>query len=115
MAEVTQKPTGLPSTNDLDKFPIQKPLIETAFTRFNGNSPEQLENPPDLDGERTYVVTAQCVGVDRRRRKDGEERVTAVMQITSCHEQGKVPAADDSQGGLFDDAGADSEGEGASS
>lgn len=110
MAEVTEKPKGLPSANALDRFPIQQPLIDTAFTRFNGNSPEQLENPPDLDGERTYIVTAQCVGVDRRRRKDGEERVTAVMQITSCYEQGKVPAADDSQGGLFDDSAGEGDG-----
>lgn len=103
MAEVTEKPKGLPSTNALDNLPLQQPLIEAAYVKFTGQSAGALEDPADLDEERTYVVTAKCVEHKTRRRKDAEERLTTTMEIITMHEEGKAPAADDSQGELFDD------------
>ncbi|CPR79488.1 hypothetical protein [Mycobacteroides abscessus] len=102
MAEVTQLPTGLPSTNALDNLPLQQPLIEAAYAKFTGQSAGALEDPPALDEERTYVVTAKCVEHKTRRRKDAEERLTTTMEIVTMHEQGKAPAKDDSQGSLYD-------------
>lgn len=110
---VTDKPDNLPSGNDLDKFKVSQPmqgaLIEASFVTFAGTSGGMIEDPPDLDDERTYIVKASCKEVKRARRKDNEERVTTVMEITSVFEQGKVPTIA-SPGSLFE--GQDDEGSG---
>lgn len=104
MAEVTEMPTGLPSTNALDNLPLQQPLIEAAYVRFTGSSAGALEDPPELDETRVYVITATCKQVNHAIRKDNEERVVTVMEINSLHEQGKTPPpASDDQPGLYDD------------
>lgn len=100
MAEVKDKPANLPSTNALDNLPVQGALIESAVVKFTGNG-GALDDPPGLDEQRTYIVKATCVGHDHRLRKDGEERVTAVMEIDACWERGKQPDADKNQGSLF--------------
>lgn len=113
MAEVTEMPTGLPSTNALDNLPIQQPLIDGAYVRFAGTSAGVLEDPPALDEERTYIVKARCKQFNRSIRADAEERVTTVMQIESLYEQGKTPTATQDQPGLYDeDEADDSEGTG---
>lgn len=103
MAEITEKPAGLPSTNALDNLPLQQPLIEAAYVKFTGQSAGALEDPASLDEERTYIVTAKCVEHKTRRRKDAEERLTATMEIIDMHEQGKTPAKVDEEPGLYDE------------
>lgn len=98
---VTDQPESLPTTNALDGQPVQGALIEAAFVRFNGSSNGALEDPPALDEERTYIVKATCIELKHKRNKDHEERVTAVMEIDSCFERGKVPIVDENQGSLF--------------
>jgi hypothetical protein len=109
MALITDQPETLPSTNALDGLPIQGALIEEAVVQFSGNSRDLIENPPELDDERTYVVKATCVEVKNKRRDDGEVRTTVVMHIDSCHEQGKVPTIG-GEGSLFGNTHADDEG-----
>lgn len=112
MTKVTEMPTDLPTTNALDNIdkPIQGALIEAAFVRFSGSSAVALDDPPELDEPRTYIVKATCKSVNHALRKDNEERVTVVMEIDSCYEQGKVPIVDDNQASLFgDDDGSDDE------
>lgn len=71
--------------------PLQLAAIEATFVKFVGTSGDLIDNPPEQDDERTYIVKAKCSGFDIRKRKDGERRVVAVMEITSCYERGRVP------------------------
>lgn len=81
--------------------PLQLEAIEATFVKFTGTSGDLLDNPPGQDDERTYIVKAKCAGFDIRKRKDGERRVVAVMEITSCYERGRVPIVDENQGTLY--------------
>lgn len=98
---VTDKPEGVPSTNALDKQPIQGALIEAAFVKFAGTSASALDDPPELDEARTYIVKATCTAVHHELRRDNEERITITMAIDSLYEQGKVPIVDEQQGSLY--------------
>lgn len=91
MSEITDKPVGLKSSNDLDNLPLQTAAIEAAWVRFTGSSAGALDEAPELDDERTYIVKAKCAERKHKRNKDHEERLTAVMEIISVHEAGKVP------------------------
>lgn len=71
--------------------PLQLEAIEATFIKFTGTPGDLLDNPPGQDDERTYIVKAKCAGFDIRKRKDGERRVVAVMEISSCYERGRVP------------------------
>lgn len=103
MGIVTEMPQDTPSTNALDNLPLQQPLIDAAYVRFTGSSAGALEDPPELDETRTYVVTATCKQVNHSMRKDNEERVTTVMEISVLHEQGKTPAKAAEDPALFDE------------
>lgn len=104
---VTDKPEDVPTTDTLKSVPnpethaLQIPAIDATFVKFTGTSGDVLENPPDQDEERTYIVKGVCKGYDIRTRADGERRVVAVMDITSCYERGKVPIVDEKQASLF--------------
>lgn len=106
---VTDQPENIAETtkNDLDHLkidgahPLQIPAIESTFVKFTGTSGELLDNPPEQDEQRTYIVKATCSGYDIRTRADGERRVVAVMDIESCYERGKVPIVDENQASLF--------------
>ncbi|MGV0793052.1 hypothetical protein [Mycolicibacterium sp. XJ1819] len=104
MAEITTAPKDLPTTNALADQPVQGALIEAAFVRFTGTSAVALEDPPELDVPKTYIVKATCVKRMNELRKDNEERLTVVMEIDSCYERGKVPIVDENQGSLFGDS-----------
>jgi hypothetical protein len=102
---VTDKPEDTPSTNALDnpnKRPIQGALIEAAWVKFAGTSHIALEDPPELDEGRTYIVKATCRKVETTLRKDNEERHAVVMEIDTIYEQGKVPIVDEKQPSLFE-------------
>lgn len=107
MAVITGKPENLPTTDTLKSVPdpenhaLQIPAIDATFVKFTGTSGELLDNPPERRDKRTYIVKAVCKGYDIRDRADGEERVVAVMEITSCYERGRVPIVDENQGSLF--------------
>lgn len=81
--------------------PLQLEAIDATFVKFVGTSGDLLDNPPEQDAERTYIVKAKCSGFDIRKRKDGERRVVAVMEISSCYERGRVPIVDESQPTLY--------------
>jgi hypothetical protein len=103
-----EAPRDIPTTNALDGIEdaVQGVLIEAAFVTFSGTSSGTLDNPPELDDERTYIVRASCKEVKRAIRKDKEERATVVMDIKWLYEQGRVPVAGDSnQQPLFDETG----------
>ena len=102
MSIVTEQPDGIPSTNALDNQPIQGALIEAAFVRFAGSSTVALDDPPELDESRTYIVKATCVKRLTELRKDKEELLSVTMKIDSCYEQGKVPIVNENQGSLYD-------------
>lgn len=120
---VTDQPEDIPATtkNDLDNLklppsqggahPLQIPAIESTFVKFTGTSGELLDNPPEQDESRTYIVKAVCTGYDIRTRADGERRVVAVMDIESCYERGRVPIVDENQGSLFPAQDGDDDGE----
>lgn len=110
---VTDQPENITTTtkNGLDNLPLppshggthplQIPAIESTFVKFTGTSGELLDNPPEQDESRTYIVKAKCTGYDIRTRADGERRVVAVMDIESCYERGRVPIVDENQPSLF--------------
>ena len=114
---VTDQPENIPVTtkNDLDNLKIppsqggpqtlQIPAIDATFVKFTGTSGDLLDNPPEQDESRTYIVKAVCTGYDIRTRADGERRVVAVMDIESCFERGRVPIVDENQGSLFPEGG----------
>ena len=81
--------------------PLQLEAIEATFVKFTGTSGDLLDNPPGQDDERTYIVKAKCTGYDIRKRADGERRVVAVMDISSCYERGRVPIVDENQASLY--------------
>jgi hypothetical protein len=117
MALIVDQPEDLPvssdalaSTNPLDSQPIQGALIEAAMVQFSGNSGDLLDNPPDLDHERVYIVKATCIEVKNKRRDDGEVRTTTVMKIESCYERGRVPIVDEAQPSLYSVPAEDAEG-----
>lgn len=91
----TTKASDHPSTNALAGLPHQQALAEAAFVSFRGASNGALEDGPDLDEERTYIVRAKCVERKHKRNKDHEERIVTVMEIEWCREQGKSPATVD--------------------
>lgn len=110
MAEATERtaPDWVPTTNALAGIeePRQGVLIDAAYVRFSGSSSGTLDNPPELEEERTYIVRATCTAVNRTVRKDKEERVTTVMEIQWLYEQGRAPVSGDSnQHPLFDETG----------
>lgn len=104
---VKDQPENIPTTDTLKSIPdpgnhvLQIPAIDATFVKFTGTSGDLLDNPPDQDEERTYIVKGFCKGYDIRTRADGERRVVAVMEITSCFERGRVPIVDENQGSLF--------------
>lgn len=115
---VTGKPENLPSTNALDNIPnpdahsLQIPAIDATWVRFTGTSGDVIDNPPAIDEERTYILKGVCTGYDLRKRADKENRVVAIMDITSCYERGKVPIVDENQGSLFPPPAAEPSGDG---
>lgn len=94
-------PDALKNVPDPDAHPLQLEAIDATFVKFVGTSGDLLDNPPEQDAERTYIVKAKCAGFDIRKRKDGERRVVAVMEITSCYERGRVPIVDENQATLY--------------
>ena len=107
MALITEPPADIPTTNALDGIeePRQGVIIDAAYVRFAGTSTGSLDDPPELEESRIYIVKATCVGIDRRLRKDSEERVTVVMEIDWLHEKGKAPVLEDNQQPLFTEDG----------
>lgn len=88
-------PDALKDLPAAGSHPLQLEAIEATFVKFTGTSGDLLDNPPGQDDERTYIVKAKCAGFDIRKRKDGERRVVAVMEISSCYERGRVPIVDE--------------------
>lgn len=113
MGMIKDQPEALPSTDALNPTPgVQGALIESAWVKFAGTSHIALEDPPELDEPRTYIVKATCKKVETTLRKDNEERHAVVMEIDSIYERGKVPIVDDKQPTLFDGQDPDADDEG---
>jgi hypothetical protein len=94
-------PDALKDIPEPGAHPLQLEAIDATFVKFVGTSGDLLDNPPEQDAERTYIVKAKCAGFDIRKRKDGERRVVAVMEITQCYERGRVPIVDENQATLY--------------
>jgi hypothetical protein len=109
MGIITEQPTGLDSGNDLDDIEIPSDTPTPAYLSF-GTSPSPVEEPPEIDEVRTYIIRARCTGKTETERTDGEMRHGRKLQIQACWESGKKPpAADDAQPGLFDDTDEDAD------
>lgn len=100
MALIKDLPEDVPST-DVFAQPHQGALIEAAVVKFTGNSGDLIDNPPNLDEERTYYVKAKCTKQENTRRDDGEIRTTVTMKLTEVYERGKVPIVDENQPSMF--------------
>lgn len=102
---VTDKPQDLPTTNALDDIPDDLLDIPAAYLSF-GTSPCALDDPPEIDEVRTYIVRVRCTGKTEKERTDGEMRHGRQLAIQACWESGKQPPnTDENQPGLFDEAG----------
>ncbi|MCV7100055.1 hypothetical protein [Mycobacterium palustre] len=105
MSLIIDKPEGLRSSNDLDAIPTDILDAPPAYLWF-GTSPCAVENPPEIDEVRTYIVRVRCTGKTEKERTDGEMRHGRQLSIQACWESGKQPPnTDDDQPGLFDEAG----------
>ncbi len=102
MALIKDEPEHIGTTDELAKT-VQGALIEAAWVKFAGSSVVALDDPPELDESRVYIVKATCRKRENTLRKDHEERLAVTMEIDSCYERGKVPIVDEDQPSLFAD------------
>lgn len=75
--------------------------VDEAYIRFKVNG-IKIPNPPEKDDAITLIVKGTCVGVHNDTMKDGEDKVTHVIEAESIYERGKVPIVDEGPKGLFD-------------
>jgi hypothetical protein len=63
----------------------QEPIegLEACRVKFVDVALDAIDDPPGIDDEMTFAVTAVCVARTRERMKDGELRNTAKMRVTS--------------------------------
>ncbi len=113
MGIVTKMPADTPTTNSLDDLPDDLLSVAPAYLSF-GTSPAPLDNPPEIDEVRTYLVRVRCNGKTEKERTDGEMRHGRQLSIQAVWLPGhKPPAADDDdQPALFDDDGEPTDEEG---
>lgn len=110
MAEVTEAPPDLPTTNALDAIiDPESGLSIDAYLSF-GSSPKALPSPPKIGDIATYLVKVECTGEARAIRTDGEMRYTRKLDILGVKAwtpgDTTAPAGgDEDQGALFDDDG----------
>ncbi|MGH3994724.1 MAG: hypothetical protein ACRDSN_19955 [Pseudonocardiaceae bacterium] len=85
--------------------------LEACRVKFVGMSMDSLEDPPEIDDERTFVVRTRCVGNGRQRMKDGELRHTRSMEVLTLEPQGPPakPAATPNPFGIDGDGDGDSD------
>ena len=111
MAEVKDKPADLASTNALDGIEDET-TIPAAYLAF-GTSPCPLNDPPDVDDTRIYIVRVRCTGIHGPlKRNDGEVRYRRDLAIQAVWKQGdpEPPDPDSEQPGLYDDIDPDEDG-----
>lgn len=88
--------------SDLKPADGEQDPIDEAYLRFRTNG-IKLEEPPAKDQAVTLIVKGTCVGVHNDTMKDGEEKVTHVIEVDSAYERGRVPIVDEGKpAGLFD-------------
>lgn len=96
MALATTPPTDLPPADG------DQEAVDEAYLRFRTNG-VKLGDPPAKDDSVTLIVKGTCTGVHLDTMKDGEEKVTHVIEVDSAYERGKVPIVDEGKpAGLFD-------------
>lgn len=99
---VTDKPQDLASGNDLDDLPDDLLSTPAAYLSF-GTGPCALEDPPEIDEVRTYIVRCRCTGKTEKERTDGEMRHGRQLAIQAVWIPGQQPpSTDDDQPGLLD-------------
>lgn len=76
MAEVTEKPAGLPSTNELDKIPD---LDTRAEIYLSGSHVATLDEPPAM-GEKFYLMVELEVTEVSHKSNDGGQTLVAVRR-----------------------------------
>lgn len=75
----------------------QEPIggLEACRVKFVDVALDAIDDPPEIDDQMDFAVTAVCVGRARERMKDGELRHTAKMRVVSLEATSGVvkPAA----------------------
>src|SRR5690606_3239238 len=102
MAEITEKPAGLASTNALDALPDDLLATPPAYYKF-GPTPSAIENPIGAEDVETYCIRVRCTGEHGPLvRKDGERRYERSMAIQAIWKLGDPvpPDPDEEQPGL---------------
>lgn len=95
MAEITEKPAGLPSGNTVDPTLLEEELNQ-AYISFQATG-IKLE----LGDTLTLIVHGKCVEAGDKEAKDGEIRPKRVISVLSVHKPGKRPETDPAQGSIF--------------
>lgn len=106
MAEVKDKPTGLPSVNELDKFETDLLSVPPAYFSL-GSTPQPMEDPPQIGDTITVLVRAKCTGTSDSVRTDGELRHGRKFTIQAAWLPGQAepPDATAEQPALFGEDG----------
>lgn len=96
MAEVSKKPSGLPSSNDLDKFKAEPP--PQAEIRLGANALMNMAHPPQIGQTRDVVIRLRCTMTGHERRSDDDSVPPTPFcrtRIIAAWELGKPKPADD--------------------
>lgn len=107
MAEITEKPNGLPSGNDLDK--IADPAVvdgqeSTAYITLASTN-IRISKPPKITDEGTLLIRWRCTGDGHKLQKDGELRPKRTLDVLAAWWPGERPIDDPNQPALFDTEG----------
>ena len=96
MAEVKDKPAGLPSGNDLDKIDTGDDHVDTGGAYIGFRSANiKLEDPPEIGDTGVVMVKYECVGDGRKKAADGELRDTRALKVLSAWKPGTKPNGGD--------------------
>lgn len=103
MAEITEKPADLASTNELDKHDTGDGLTPVAYIGLSATN-VKIENPPSLEDSGTLMIRWTCTDSGNKLMKDGEIRPKRTLTVTSAWWPGNRPLPEDpNQGALFED------------
>lgn len=99
MAKNTDKPSGLPTGNDVDPTLLEED-IDSAYISFRSTG-VKVDDPLELGERVTYVVYGRVIATGVEEHKDGELRQKRTIQVTGAHKPGKRPTVDPDQSPLF--------------
>lgn len=98
------------ATSTINEQQSPLPSLDAARIKFSGMAIDEIGNPPEIDDEMTFVVTAVCTGRGVQRMKDGELRRTATMQVLDLDVK-EGPTRPTGEPSLFSDGDGDDDSE----